>query len=281
MSDKLFQEYLHERRTLRELARDRGRSIKWVQQQIRSYEPEELEVKPGSIVFIADATYWGSRKDGFGTLVFLDCTHNLVVASRHFPGTERKADYLRLKRRILVQGFKIQAVVIDGRKGLRELFSSYPVQYCQFHQQQRITRYLTLNPKSEAAIDLKRICSYMTRCTEARFSWLLDAWHGRHQDYLNEKKEDDSKRGWHYTHKRLRSAYFSLRRNTPWLFTYRKYPEFSIPNTTNPLDGGVFAPMKNLINLHAGISKSLKVKMIDDFLVQHNKKNLSASKKFH
>jgi len=43
-------------------------------------------------------------------------------------------------------------------------------------------------------------------------------------------------------------------------------------NTTNSLEGGVFSPMKFKINPHRGMSKSLKLKMVDEFLVSYNKK---------
>jgi len=72
---------------------------------------------------------------------------------------------------------------------------------------------------------------------------------------------------------KLVSAYRSLRTNLPYLFTHKKYKHLSIHNTTNSLDGGVFSPMKMLIKIHRGLSKSLKLKMVDDYLVK-NKKNL-------
>ena len=68
------------------------------------------------------------------------------------------------------------------------------------------------------------------------------------------------------------AAYKSLRRNLPYLFTYKKHPYLQIPNTTNSLDGGVFTQLKKLIKLHQGMSRSLKVKLIDDYLVNYNVK---------
>ncbi|WP_415407299.1 hypothetical protein ACLHDG_01875 [Sulfurovum sp. CS9] len=42
--------------------------------------------------------------------------------------------------------------------------------------------------------------------------------------------------------------------------------------STTSLDGGVFTQLKKLIKLHQGMSRSLKVKLIDDYLVSYNKK---------
>ncbi len=74
----------------------------------------------------------------------------------------------------------------------------------------------------------------------------------------------------HY--RKLVVAYRSLRRNLPYLFTYKNYSELKMPNTTNSLDGGVFSQLKKLTKIHQGIMKSLKSKLIDNYLVSYNKK---------
>jgi len=71
---------------------------------------------------------------------------------------------------------------------------------------------------------------------------------------------------------KLVSAYKSFRTNLPHLFTHKRHKYLHIQNTTNALDGGVFSPMKMLIKIHRGLSKSLKLKMVDDYLIGDNKK---------
>ena len=67
-----------------------------------------------------------------------------------------------------------------------------------------------------------------------------------------------------FTHRKLMVAYKSLHKNLPYLFTYKNRSNLQIPNTTNSLDGGVFTQLKKLIRLHQGMSRSLKMKLIDD-----------------
>ncbi|RUM70088.1 MAG: hypothetical protein DSZ09_04900 [Sulfurovum sp.] len=69
-----------------------------------------------------------------------------------------------------------------------------------------------------------------------------------------------------YTHRRVRSAYRSLVSNLPYFFTYKKYPELEIQNTTNHLDCGLFTPMKMLLKIHHGIDIKMKKKLIMDYL---------------
>jgi len=78
---------------------------------------------------------------------------------------------------------------------------------------------------------------------------------------------------WQYKHRSIRSAYHSLRRFLPLLYTYKNYPDLNIPTTTNHLDGGLFSPLKSLFQVHRGISKDLKRKLIIAFL--ENRVNLT------
>jgi hypothetical protein len=137
---------------------------------------------------------------------------------------------------------------------------------CQFHQQAIITRYLTKNPKLEASIKLKRISSLLTRVTQSRFEFLLECWFQKYKDFMNEKTQNEETKKWHYTHRKLRSAYRSLRTNLPYLFTYKNYPDLQMQNTTNSLDGGLFSPMKILLKIHRGITIEMKKKLITDYL---------------
>jgi hypothetical protein len=146
------------------------------------------------------------------------------------------------------QGYTIQAIVLDGRPGVRQIFSDIPVQMCHFHQKQIITRYLTNRPKLQASIELKRLTTILCETNETAFTSALDTWYTKWSAFLKE-----------------RTTYRSLRLNLPYLFTHQKYPELNIPNTTNSLDG-CFAYLKELVRIHRGSTKSLKRKIIEEVL---------------
>jgi hypothetical protein len=92
-----------------------------------------------------------------------------------------------------------------------------------------------------------------------------------YQGFLAEKTFNDLTGKESFTHSKLVSAYRSLRTNLPYLFTYKRYKHLHVHNTTNSLDGGVFSPMKMLIKIHRGLNKSLRLKMVDDYLVREKK----------
>ena len=143
---------------------------------------------------------------------------------------------------------------------------------CHFHQRSIIRRYITQNPKLQASKDLKKIMSKLTQTNEINFTKKLDLWYQKYGVFINEKTINIETNKTYYTHQKLRSAYRSLRTNLPYLFTYKNYPNLDIHNTTNSLDGGVFSPMKMLMKIHRGSTKSLRLKMVDDYLVNYAKK---------
>jgi len=96
--------------------------------------------------------------------------------------------------------------------------------------------------------------------------------HEKHREFLAEKTINPETLKASFTHQKLVSAYKSLRTNLPYLFTYKNHKEYKIHNTTNAIDGGVFSPMKKLLKIHNGFTKSLKLKMVDDYLVSYKKK---------
>lgn len=163
------------------------------------------------------------------------------------------------------KGFVITAAVTDGRTGVRGVFGDVPRQMCHFHQKQIIIRHLATKPKLEASIELKEIAGTLCYTTEEKFTKMLDSWHLKWHDFLKERTTNPETGKWFYTHKRIRSAHYSLRKNLPYLFTYQKYPELNIPNTTNSLEGS-FSHLKDLIKLHRGLKLKIKHKMIAEIL---------------
>lgn len=163
------------------------------------------------------------------------------------------------------RGFTIRALIIDGRKGVREAFPGVPIQMCQFHQIKIVTRYLTMQPKLEASQELRVIALTLSKSTGADFTKLLNEWFLRWSEFLKEKTVDPETKRWFYTHRRLRSACFSLKRNLPYLFTYERYPELNIPKTTNCLEG-TFSHTKTAMRIHRGLIQKRKRKLIDFLL---------------
>jgi len=218
---------------------------------------------PQPIVAIADVTFF---KRNFGVCV-IRAPHFKTNIYAQEVQTESVDAYRQGRINLEERGYTIEAIVLDGRPGVRQLFSDVPIQMCHFHQKQIITRYLTNNPKLEAGIELKKITDALCKTNERDFKEAINNWHQKWSSFLKERTTDPLAGNWFYTHKRLRSAYRSLKINLPYLFTYQKYSEFNIPNTTNSLDG-CFAYLKELVRVHRGINKTLKRKIVQEILTK-------------
>ena len=160
----------------------------------------------------------------------------------------------------------------DGKRGLQKVFKDYPMQMCHFHQTKTVRRYITKRPKLQAGKDLQKIMYRLKETNERNFTKKLDEWHEKYKDFIEAKSTNIETGKSYYTHYKVRAAYRSLRANLPYLFTRKNYENIEIPNTTNTLDGGTFSPLKILIKIHRGLSKSLKLKLVDDYLLNYKKK---------
>jgi hypothetical protein len=227
---------------------------------------DRTETRPSSntpsqnVVCIFDATHIGDDI----LLVARSATLKANLGWAWIP-SETKEHYALLRANIESRGFKLTAVVLDGRTGIPRVFEGLPVQICQFHQLQIVRRKLTLRPETEAGQTLLSIGFSISKKTELALASELADWFKKYGAFINEKTYITGTRRWRYTHRRVRSAYNSLKRNLPFLYTYQKYPALKISNTTNSLDG-YWSRLKNLLSAHRGKSKERIRKIATEIL---------------
>lgn len=261
MERVIWKEYVYQRQTINQLSEKHNRGKDWIRERIHNASLKNRHYTPQPVVVIADVTFFG-RSSGLCVIRAPHLKKNLYIQEVHSESAEvYRQGRIALER----QGYALKAIVLDGRPGARQIFSDIPVQMCHFHQKQIITRYLTNNPKLEASRELKILTRDLCEISEENFIATLDAWYMEWSSFLKERTTDPMTGKWHYTHKRLRSAHRSLRLNLPYLFTYQKYPELNIPNTTNSLDG-CFAYLKELLRVHRGSTKGLRDKIVKEIM---------------
>ena len=262
---KAYKDYTVHKQTYEELSKKYGRSHKTLRKYFDAYSAVTGELKPidEPVVLILDATFFGR---GYGILLARTPKKVLLWEEIISETVQVYSDFLDS---LEAAEYRFSGFVIDGRRGVRRLLErrhpQTPIQFCQFHQIQIVKRYIPRKAKTEAARSLRRIALGITRTSEFELIKTLDAWYLEYEDFLNEKSPSECKRGWCYTHRRLRSAYRSLRTNSPYLFTCQNKPVLKMPNTTNHCDG-LFSHIKQKVLIHRGISKQRRKKMIDYLL---------------
>ena len=203
---------------------------------------------------LMDTTYFGRK---FGVMVFKDSISGSILFKQYVK-YETNNLYLSGIEEIFRRGISIQSIICDGRKGLFSLFGYIPVQMCQFHQVQIVKRYLTCSPELEASKEL------LCHTDKESFIGAFDEWCVKWSDFLKERTKDKKTGKSHYTHPRLRSAYLSIKRNMPYLWTWYDNPELGIPNTNNGLEGK-FTDLKSKLRNHNGLSKDHRKVFIDEY----------------
>lgn len=240
-----------------------GVSAKTIRRLLKQIEVEKPTIISERAVLAIDTTYFG---DDFGVMVFRD-VHRKKNLFWKYVKYESLAEYIDGIKHLESMGCSILGIVCDGKKGLFTGFGDIPVQMCQYHQIAIIKRYTTQKPKLEAGKELLRIAKRLTKSDQKSFTELLNTWYLKWSCFLRQKTVNAETGAWFYTHKRLRSAYRSLKTNLPYLFVFEKFPELNIPNTTNSLEG-TFSAIKMKVRIHRGLKKENIHKLIDELLAK-------------
>lgn len=210
--------------------------------------------------------------DGFHlgrkAVVLIACSDEYVLGwylARH----EHTQAWVNLLRRIALPDM----VVSDGGQGFRnavkQIWPDTQIQRCAFHAFNQVRRCTTHNPRLVPgrellliAIDLLHI-----KTEDEALVWLKRYfdWCKYWDEFLAEKSYIDGKHV--FTHEKLRKAKRSLNRliSSGHLFTYLDpllSLDTSLPSTNNRIEGGVNAPLREMLRLHRGMSLNRRIKAI-------------------
>lgn len=263
ISNKIISDYVEHKQTLSELSVKYCKSVSTIQRHLRKMRRVSVISSDKEVTILLDTTYWGRHH---GLMVIKDAVRGKILWHKHVPH-ETVSDYLEGVSWLRNNGFKIYGIVCDGFRGLFKALSGYHVQMCQVHQQRIVRKYLTDNPELEPSRELLKLVKRLTCSDKENFIGDLEMWYRRWRNFLNERSVELSGKT-HFTHRDLRSAYLSLMRNMPYLWTFYDYPNLGIPNTNNALEG-TFTDIKSKLRAHSGMKKSNRVKFIDEYIARH------------
>ena len=259
-------DYVEGKQTCRQLSERYGGSTKTISRYLSSMRHVQKVSKDRNVVVQMDTTYWGR---GFGLMVIKDALRNKVLW-RKYVTHETIADYMEGIQWLKSLDFKIYGAVIDGMRGLAQALWPCPVQLCQFHQILTVRHYLTQEPELDASRDLLELVCNITRMDKEDFLKAFTEWHDKYKDVMNERVQDRriKRKTPPYMRPRLRSAYLSVKRNMPLLWTFQDNPNLGLPNTNNGLEG-IFSDIKSKLRVHSGISRELRKNSIDEYRSRH------------
>ena len=263
---QVITDYVEGKQTLIQLSAKYKVSERTIRRDLEEMRFVHCVAKYKDVTIQLDTTYWGRN---FGLMVIKDTLRNKVLWHKYVR-SETIAQYMEGISWLKSQGFKIYAAVIDGMRGLAQALYPIPVQMCQFHQILIIRRYLTKEPDLEASNELLELVKNITRMDKDSFIGAFNEWYVKYKDVLNERIQDKriKRHTPPYMRPRLRSAYLSLKRNMPLLWTFYDHPETGLPNTNNAIEG-MFSDIKGKLRVHRGVSKDNRRKLLDEYIMRH------------
>ena len=264
--DQVKTVYVEGKQTLGQIALKYGVNEKTIRRDLEAMHHVQEISKYKLVTIQMDTTYCGRR---FGLMVIRDAVRGRVLW-RKYVTHETIADYMEGVNWLKFKGFKIYGAVIDGIKGLSKALYPIPVQLCQFHQMLIVRRYITQDPDIEASKALLNLVNDITKMDKESFMGAFNEWYDKYQDVLNERVHDKriKKRTPPFMRPKLRSAYFSVKRNMQLLWTFYDRPELGLPNTNNALEG-LFSELKTKARVHSGISRDNRTKLLDELMKRH------------
>lgn len=179
-------------------------------------------------------------------------------------------------------------VVTDGGTGFakacRRVWPETEIQRCAFHAFRQVRRYTTSRPRLQAGVELLGIARELLGVEDpnAAAEWLARylGWCERWDSFLSERTVIDGRS--ELTHYRLVQARASLNRlvSSNHLFTYLDDMLTiggPLPKTNNRIEGGVNAPLREMLREHRGMSLTRRIKAVFWWCYMHTECPLGAA----
>lgn len=211
-----------------------------------------------------------------GSLVCLIARTPTCVIAWHWAAYESSGTWSELFDQLPAPSF----VVCDGQKGmllaLRRSWPTTTIQRCHFHVWQNVRTKLTLHPQTEAGQELLRLTRGLwqvyTPAHMTAWQQRFKQWEETYGDFIKQRTYHQAviagRRRWWYTHGRMRSAYYQLKKlqADQQLFTYVDNPAANIPRNTNHMEGGINSQLRTKLKLHRGMSEEHQRRLVEWYL---------------
>lgn len=273
---QLFSRWSTGNQNVSEIAKAKQVSRKTLSQKFsKLYHQDVSPVIPVSLtgeILICD----GIHTDGRFEVVLIVRTKKVPVYWRAVP-YESHSTWLS----VFSQLPRPKAVVGDGQKGMiAAIFSCWPgipFQRCIAHVERLVRLRVSCHPTTRAGYELLRLSTSLktvwTRRQKRRWLRSFKHWRKTYKKTIDEKTTItllSGRKSWRYTHGRLHSAYSLITNSLPNLFTYVGH--WDIPRTTNFVEGGINARIKELIHRHRGLSGGKKKIIAFYYLLKRREK---------
>lgn len=255
---KLFDRWLTDYQSLSSVARKKNIHRTTLTRRFKNIWPEvkqNIFLETGKpAVLILDGLY--ISRDCVVLIAFNGISNKPLLWG--FAKGENFYTWSNILNRIKSSGISVHGIVSDGQKGLilalKTIFPHIPHQRCTAHVVRLSLAWLTMKPKTEAGILLRKLVLLLHKIKTKEDSkiWIDSylGWRESFHDFLKEKSINPLTGYRWYTHRKLRAVNSLINRALPNLFIFLE--DSTIPSTTNKVEGGINAPLVELLHRHRG-----------------------------
>ncbi|MDO8609565.1 MAG: transposase [bacterium] len=268
--EKQFIRWLTGNSSLEEIASKRKESKRTLIRKFNTYwrnlSQPTIKTLPDNYILISDGVYIHKRE-----CCVLIARSKTSVISWKFVDYESSITWCSFFKTLK----QPKAITCDGQKGMilaiKTLWPTTRIQRCFAHFIRSEQIYLTKRPKTQSGKELldliKKLPCVWTRRQKRK--WIHSYWKlfKKYSVFLKERSYFTNVNGathWWYTHRHLRSAYYFIKHCLPYMFTYIGH--YDVPRTSNHVEGGINARLKELIHRHRGLSIERKKVLVSYFL---------------
>lgn len=259
----LFVRWLTSKATLDDFAQQECVDVRTVERWFTPFwnTPPQPRIQTSVRVLVVDGTSVMKRKRML--LIAADGQTSRPVSWMDCP-RECYDSWLVFLRDLSLRGVTPEFVVCDAQRGLLkaicEVWPRVKTQRCLIHVVRQSCIWLTQHPQTRAGRELlvlvKGLVAIQTKRQKRRWVRKFHKWFKRHNTFLKERSYGPSGKWW-YTHRKLRGTRSLLKNAIPDLFRF--VTDHSIPKTSNHVEGGLNARLKELFRCHRGCSLQRKL----------------------
>lgn len=254
-----FRDWIVGKQTFEQISNESGYSVRSLKRYFYTYlseSPTWKMTRSEKLNLLIDGTYFANK---LCLVLYRGANIKATVFYRLTDG-EWFDEIVEDLQNLIEMNICIESVTCDGLsniiKAVKKVSPNTKIQRCLAHIQRETLIWLSTNPQSQAAIELRNIIRRIHLIKNKTYwgYWIVELvqWYETYKDFVNHKSfKAETNRYW-YTHKSVRKAFIHIKRALPYMFCYLDNP--SIPKTTNGLES-FFGHLKQNISIHRGLSK--------------------------
>ena len=266
-----FIKWITSKRTLKELSKESGKSIRTLQRLFDSFlskPPQPQPINNQQAVLLIDGT-WFNRTNCL--IVYYDYQLRQVQWWR-YTIRENTPEIVEDLKALKKRGVICAGATTDGGKslllGLNSVYPGIPKQRCLVHIQRLSLAWLTRSPKTQAGRSLRKLCLILNQLKTKKqcnqWTKVFNSWNTKYSKFLKERTIGPDGKRWWYTHKSLRKVRRYILNALPNMFLYLDHP--GLPKDTNILEGAIFSPLKDIYRSHRGLSPEKRANFLAWYL---------------